>query len=115
MENSKDNLARYRGVIQALLAKWAAIPGLEENIRDRVIFDPKHDRYAVIAEGWEDDERVHYIVADLEIIQGKIWIQADNTDLVIARELEAAGVPRADIVLGFRPQSVRGETEYAVA
>jgi hypothetical protein len=115
MERVEAKQARYRCAIQSFFAQWAVIPGLEENLRERVIFDPKHDRYAVIAEGWEDDERVHYIVADLEIIQGKIWIQADNTDLVIARELEAAGVSRSDIVLGFRPSSVRAETGYAVA
>ncbi|MBO0857035.1 MAG: XisI protein [Chloracidobacterium sp.] len=37
----------------------------------------------------------------LEIIDGEIWIQADNTDVVIARSLEAAGVLQA--VIGFRP------------
>jgi XisI protein len=69
----------------------------------------------VIAEGWDGEERVHFIVAHLEIIDGKIWIQADNTDVVIARELEAAGVPKTDIVLGFRPPSIRPLTEYAAA
>jgi len=69
----------------------------------------------VISEGWDQGERIHHIVADLEIINGKIWIQADNTDIVIARELEAQGIPKSDIVLGFRPATVRAESEYAAA
>jgi hypothetical protein len=33
----------------------------------------------------------------------------------VARELESKGVPKSDIVLGFRSPSVRADTEYAVA
>lgn len=51
----------------------------------------------------------------LEIINGKVWVQADNTDLAIARELVRAGIPKNDIVLGFYPADVRPYTEYAAA
>ncbi|MFN0112370.1 MAG: element excision factor XisI family protein, partial [Blastocatellia bacterium] len=33
----------------------------------------------------------------------------------IATDLEEAGVPKEDIVLGFQPPKVRPYTEYAVA
>ncbi len=105
--------AQYRQIIQAYLTRFASIPNLEESIRDRTLFDLHNDSYAVIAEGWDGEERVHFVVAHLEIINGKIWIQADNTDVAIARELETAGIPKSDIVLGFRSPSVRPLTEYA--
>jgi hypothetical protein len=54
-------------------------------------------------------------VVSLEIISGKVRLQADNTDLRIAERLEEAGIPKGDIVLGFQPPSVRPYTEYAVA
>jgi hypothetical protein len=69
----------------------------------------------VFSEGWDRDEGVNAIVADIEIINGKVWIQADNTDVAIARKLEAQGIPKSDIVLGFRPPYIRAETEYAAA
>lgn len=97
------------------MTRWASIPNLEQGIRDRTIFDEKNNRYAVISEGWDRGERIHHVVADLEIINGKVWIQADNTDIVIARELESQGIPKSDIVLGFRPAAVRAESEYAAA
>ncbi|MBO0861188.1 MAG: XisI protein [Chloracidobacterium sp.] len=115
METVKQKTEKYRQLIQEYLTRFAAIPNLESGVRDRTLFDRQNDSYAVIAEGWDGEERVHFIVAHLEIIDGKIWIQADNTDVVIARELEAAGVPKADIVLGFRPPSIRPLTEYAAA
>jgi hypothetical protein len=33
----------------------------------------------------------------------------------VAGDLEAAGVPKTDIVLGFQPPQVRPHTEYAAA
>ena len=115
METVTQKTEKYRQIIQDYLTRFAAIPNLESNVRDRVLFDPQHDSYALIAEGWEGEDRVHFIIVHLEIINDKIWIQADNTDVAIARELEAAGVPKSDIVLGFRAPSVRPFTEYAAA
>ncbi len=115
MEAVTQKTEKYRQIIPAYLTRFAAIPNLESNVRDRVLFDPQHDTYALIAEGWDGEDRVHFIIAHLEIINDKIWIQADNTDVAIARELEAAGVPKSDIVLGFRAPSVRPFTEYAAA
>lgn len=115
METVAQKTENYRQIIQSYLTRFATIPNLEVNIQDRLLFDSQNDSYAVIAEGWEGEERIHFVVAHLEIINGKVWIQADNTDVAIARELEAAGIPKSDIVLGFRPPSVRPFTEYAAA
>lgn len=115
METVEEKTASYRQIIQDILSEVAAIPNLETGIEDRLLFDKHNDSYAMITEGWDREERVHHVVAHLEIFNGKVWIQADNTDLVIARELESRGIPKSDIVLGFRPVAVRAESEYAVA
>lgn len=115
METVDEKVLRYRQVIQNLLTRRSAVPYLEKGIRDRLFFDEKNDRYALVVEGWSREERVHSVIIDLEITNSKIWIQADNTDVSVARELEAKGVPKSDIVLGFRSPSVRADTEYAVA
>ena len=116
METVNEKTARYRAAIEEMLNKLASVPYLGAAVRDRTLFDEKTDRYAVILEGWgRDEERIHAIIADLEIVNGKVWIHADNTDIVIARKLEERGIPKSDIVLGFRAPEVRAETEYAVA
>jgi len=46
---------------------------------------------------------------------GKIWVQYDDSEEGIATDLPAAGVPRQDIVLGFRPPELRQYTEFAVS
>ena len=115
METVVEKKTRYRLIIQDILSTLAAIPNLEADIEDRLLFDEHNDSYAVISEGWDHEERIHHVIAHLEILSGKVWIQVDNTDLVIARELESRGIPKSDIVLGFRPPAVRSESEYAVA
>ena len=115
MDFMNEKLGRYRSSIERILAEIAQTAGPDEVVKDRTLFDRHSDSYAIIAEGWEKDERVHDIVVHLEIIDGKVWIQADNTDLVVARELEKAGIPKSDIVLGFHPPRLRPHTDYAVA
>jgi hypothetical protein len=115
METVNEKVLQYRQIIEDLLTRRSLVPYLEKSLRDRLFIDEKNDRYALIVEGWSRDERVYNVVIDLEINNGKIWIQADNTDVSVARELESKGVPKSDIVLGFRAPSVRPYTEYAVA
>ena len=71
---------RYRQIIQELLGWLAAIPHLESGIQDRTLFDQTHDSYAVISEGWNGDERIHQVVAHLEITDNGVGFveQADS-------------------------------------
>jgi hypothetical protein len=65
-------------------------------------------------EGWDLSRCIHGPVVSLEIIDWKVWPQADNTDLRIAERLEDAGITIGDIVLGFQSLRLRPYTEYAV-
>lgn len=50
----------------------------------------------------------------LDIKDGKIWIQRNQTDKLLADELVAMGVPKNDIVLGLQPVYAREYTGYSV-
>jgi hypothetical protein len=69
----------------------------------------------LICLGWDKKRHEHSVVAQMEIINGKTWIQEDNTEEGIATDLEAAGVPKDHIVLGFRHPDLRQYTDYASA
>jgi len=56
-------------------------------------------------------KRIFGCVLHLDIIDGKIGIQHDGTDIGIADELVALGVPKQDIVLAFHAPSMRKHTE----
>ena len=57
--------------------------------------------------------RVHGCIMHLEIRDGKVWIQYDGTEDGVALELVQRGIPRDQIVLAFKPQTVRKYTDYA--
>ncbi len=65
--------------------------------------------------GWYGDNYVHHAPIHLELIADKIWIQADDTEEGVATDLLEAGVPKKQIVLGFKPPGIRPYTGFAVA
>lgn len=56
----------------------------------------------------------HGCMIHMDFKDGKIGVQHDGTDLPVVDELEKAGVPKEDIVLGFIPPDRRQYTGYAV-
>jgi XisI protein len=108
-----DRVSRYREILRNILKEYASPPS-HGQIRSETIIDPENDHYELIFVGWDRHRRVHGPVLHLDIIDGKIWIQHDGTDRPVALELEAAGVPKEDIVLAFHPREDRELTGYAV-
>lgn len=114
-----DKLEHYREIIQgeltAIVEQTTQGLSAPAGLRDKTVFDHHSDCYLILREGWDGTRRIHGPVISLEIINGKVWLQADHTNLKIAERLEEAGIPKSDIVLGFQPPSVRQYTEYAAA
>jgi len=107
-----ETLTRYRQILYDLLRQYAHKPSHGE-ITPEVIVDAEQNHYELMHVGWGGSRRVHGSVLHIDIINGKIWIQHDGTAPGVALDLVEAGVPREDIVLGFRPDYVRPHTGYA--
>ena len=111
-----DKLEEYRQLIRRILAEYASYPYSNSTAKKATVFDAEADRYLLIAFGREaDHRRVHGCIAHVEVIDGKIWIQYDGTEYGIANELLDAGVPKDEIVLGFKSPELRKYTEFAAA
>lgn len=110
-----DRLEQYRTIIEQVLTQ--RVNDLKDfpDLRDKTVFDRQTDSYLLLRQGWDKSRRIHAIIVHLEIINGKIWVQEDWTEHGVAADLEEAGVPKSDIVLGFQPPQVRPYTEYAAA
>ncbi len=115
MDSTADKLDAYRRAIEQTLTEIANYIPQDEHAPHKTVFDRNSDSYALVETGWADNQRIHQFIIHVEINHGKVWVQADNTDLNVTRELERAGIPKSDIVLGFQPPSVRPYTEYAAA
>jgi XisI protein len=96
-----------QAVVDALLE---AIPAqmMPETLQIVPIFDRQNDRYQLLCQGWTADEkRVLHPMIHIEIIQGKVWIQHNQSDVDIGEALSSRGIPKFKIVLGLHPPSVR--------
>jgi hypothetical protein len=115
MDSADNRLNRYREIIEQTLTEIASYILQDSQSPHKTVFDRHADSYALIEVGWVDNQRVHQFIIHLKLINGKVWVQADHTDLNVTRELERTGIPKSDIVLGFQPPAVRRYTEYATA
>ena len=89
--------------------------GHTSTVEYHTVADKKNDRYQLAAVGWEQNTRIFYVIFQADIIDGKVWIQVDNTEDGLAALLEEKGVSKQDIVLAYFPAYHRKYTEYAVA
>jgi len=110
-----DKLDYYREAIEKIFDEYAAIPYAFGDLSSETVIDRVKDRYLLITYGRDLGKRIHYAVAHVDIVNGKLWIRCDNTEDGIATELVALGVPKQDIVLGFKSEQMRRDTEFAVS
>ncbi|MDZ7361280.1 MAG: XisI protein [candidate division KSB1 bacterium] len=106
-------LEKYRTHIKRILNEYAKYKPSHGEIETEAIFDVEKDHYEVVHVGWHNKKRIHGSVIHIDIKDGKVWIQHDGTSDGIADELVEAGIPKEDIVLGFRYPKFRKYTEYA--
>ena len=110
-----DKLNHYRQIIHQTLIPYSQIIYSNADIQNRLACDPQNGQYLIISEGWQNGQRYHDCLIHLEIINGKIWVQCDNTEDGITHELLNAGIAKEDIVLGFHEPKVRQYTGFAIA
>ena len=110
-----DKIEKYRQIIEKILTEHANQPYSHDEIETKTVFDRASDRYLLVDVGWRKKRfRVHGTLVNVEIINGKFWIQYDGIEGGVVTELEEAGVPKSDIVLAFHEPEIRKHTEYAV-
>lgn len=110
-----DTLANFRTTIKTVLEPYTKIPYSHGDLICKAVFDENSDSYLLVTLGWDKAKRIHGCLVHLDIIDSKIWVQRDETEYGVTKELVAAGIPKDSIVLGFHPADVRPHTGYAIA
>jgi len=110
-----DKLTNYRQCIQTFLQKQTQGQTIGGDIETEVVFDVDRDKYLLIDFGWQDHQRIYNCIIHLEIRDGKIWIQRNQTDQLIADVLISMGVTKKDIILGLQPPYIREYTGLGIA
>ncbi len=109
------NLATYQSIIQQVFNSYIEFLGETNDIHLETIIDTQNHHYLLVEVGWENGRRIYGTLLHIDIIGQKLWIQQDGTEEGIAGELVALGIPKQQIVLGFKPSDRRRVTEFAVS
>lgn len=110
-----------RDVIEKVLKDYAEFLSSDEQVQVELVFDRERGReaccqayrYLLVETGWQNGYRIYGTLLHIDVIDHKLWIQHDGTEEGVALDLVAAGIPKEQIVLGFRPLSERKYTEFA--
>ena len=110
-----ERVKKYEKIITSVLTDYQSrFRQTSQNISNHIIADDKNHHYQFLCLGWKGDKQIFNVAFHLDILDGKIWIQRDNTETGIANLLTEKGVPKQDIVLAFYPPAHRELTEFAV-
>ncbi len=109
---------QYKNCVKNLLLPYESLR--TERSKVELIFDDERMRYMAVRVGWADRKRLHPCLVHIDIYDGKIIVQCNNTEDLLISALEEMGVPRPHICSGFLPPEVRAladmpECEAALA
>ncbi|MEL6382160.1 MAG: XisI protein [Cyanobacteria bacterium J06626_18] len=108
-----EQLVQYRQWVQKLLTEHSQFKPSYGDLEQFTVFDIQNDHYQLVTIGWEGVRRVFSCLIHIDIKDDKIWIQHDGTEIGVANELVAPGMPKRSIMLGFHDPSARQLTEFA--
>lgn len=111
-----EKLKKYGQIIVETLHEYAAMFNQHpDGMEAKVIVDQAGGHYQLLNCGWRKGDYQFYVVFHFDLKNGKVWVQENRTDVLIAQELSEKGISKKDIVLGLQIPELRGETGYAVA
>lgn len=106
----------YKNVVKSIIEEIGAMSGSNSEIATQIVTDDIHGHYILFSTGWQNKGRIYGPFVHIDVTEdGKVWLQHDGTNLVIADLLEERGIPKEDIVLAFHAPQRRALTGYAVS
>jgi XisI protein len=103
-----EKIKKYQKAILKVLEDYAAIKSpFMPDVENKIIADTKNHHYQLIRIGWYKDRHVHYTVFHFDILDGKVWIQENRTDVKVDEELIDAGITPKDILSGLQHPTLR--------
>ena len=113
-----DKIKKYQDIILQFLNHYNAETNgntANSDVKYRILADRENNSFQLLTVGWNNHDYMFGPIFHFDIIDGKIWMQCNNTEWEVVDEFMANGVDRQDIVLGFIPPYSRQYSGFAVA
>ncbi|NJL76376.1 MAG: XisI protein [Saprospiraceae bacterium] len=111
-----EKIIAYKKIAKDMIADFEGRKNKSNRaIRYQVIADDATGNYLLLRNGWKGAVRFYNVLVHIEVTaEGLVWLHQDSTDLIIADKLLEAGIPEANMVLGFHAPIMRADTSFAV-
>jgi hypothetical protein len=102
METSEEF---YRQCVKKFLASYESLKTDDSHIE--LIFDDERMRYMVVWVGWRKHRRIHECAIHIDIYDGDVVIQRNDTEDMPDEELVKMGIPKSRIRSEIIPPEAR--------
>jgi hypothetical protein len=118
MDRIAEKVKKYQSILVQYMEGMAQQRNgtASDSLEYQVIADQYRNHFQLVRLGW-NKHKFNFLVLlhfDIHPQTGKIWIQQNNTEWLVADDLQKYGVPATDIVLGFKPEYIRAMGAFAV-
>lgn len=97
-----DKIKKYKNILRNEMEHQASLSfGNASDLHRHLVIGQDENEFILVLKGWQDEIYRYGIIFHFEIIDNKVWLHENNTDLDIGTKLAELGIPKSDIVLGF--------------
>ena len=119
MDNVKSKIKSYQKILSTYIQKLAdeRNNSLGNDMNYQAIIDTQNNHFQLVRIGWHDQRFLYNVLIHLDINTetGNIWVQQNNTEILLDNDLNEYGIPKNHLVLGFRPAAMRSFSDFAIA
>lgn len=98
-----ETIKTYSDAIQQILTEYAEYMSTDDLLQVETLFDTKRHHYQIVVLGWQNNKRVYHNLIHLDIIDGQIWVQNNNTQFTFVEDFNRFNIPRKDVINGLIP------------
>ena len=105
-----DKIKKYQNIILDFLHYYYTETGgnaQNDNVQRRILADKENNSFQLLSTGWNGNRFIFGPLFHFDIINGKVWMQCNNTEWEAVDYLMEHGIDKQDIVLGFVPLHAR--------
>lgn len=110
-----DRTSEFRVIVNRIFQEIAEMTPSDAQVRTELICDDAVGHYQLGQVGWEGNSRVDDVYLHVDVLDNKVWIQHDGTNLRLAEMFTREGIPKENIVLAFHRPDMRVYTDFAAA
>ena len=119
MDSLKSKIKKNQKILAAYIQELAdeRNNALGNDMTYQAIIDLSGNHFQLVRIGWHNLKYLYAVLIhfDINAETGNIWVQQNNTEILLDEELGARGIPKNNLVIGFRPAEMRPYSDFALA